>query len=135
MAVFGLFGLAVALPAFVELARSGAGMRLPAALSSLCGVGYVVLSVAVAHNGRRMRRIGWACLAVELAGLVIVNLTGLTGSAWSAWGSAWWYLPVFLPLIAGAQLWLADPRRIVTNAERITDISDTISGTVHRDRK
>lgn len=135
VAVFALFGLAVALPALVELARSGAGMRLPAALSSLCGVGYVVLSVAVAHNGRRMRRVGWACLAVELVGLVIVNLTGLTGSAWSAWGAAWWYLPVLLPLIAGAQLWLADPRRIVTNAERITDISDTISGTVHRDRK
>ncbi|CED91104.1 hypothetical protein [Actinomyces succiniciruminis] len=133
--VFALFGLAVALPAFVDLARSGAGMRLPAALSGLCGVGYVVLSVAVAHNGRRMRRVGWACLAAELAGLFAVNAAGLTGSAWSAWGSAWWYLPVLLPLVGGAQLWLSDPRRIVTNAERITDISDTIQGTVHRDRK
>ncbi|MBE6481993.1 MAG: hypothetical protein E7Z94_06400 [Actinomyces ruminicola] len=132
--VFAIFGLVILLPAFVALARAGAGSRLPAALSMLAGAGYLVLAVAVAHNGRRMRRVGWACLVLEALGLLGVNLAGGSGTAWSQWGAALWYLPVLLPLVGALQLWLADPRRIVTNAERITDISDTIQGTVHRDR-
>ncbi|MDO4901587.1 hypothetical protein [Actinomyces sp.] len=133
--VFAIFGLAILAPAFVDLARSGTGARLGAALSAVCGLGYLLLSVAVAHNGRRMRRVGWACLALELVGLVAVNAADLSGTTWSGWGRALWYLPVLLPIIGAIQLWLSDPRRIVTNAERITDISDTIQGTVHRDRK
>ncbi|WP_103062804.1 hypothetical protein [Actinomyces qiguomingii] len=133
--VFAVFGLVILVPAFIDLARSGTGTRTPAALSMLCGLGYLLLSVAVAHNGRRMRRVGWACLALELTGLLAVNGAGLGGSSWSEWGRSLWYLPVLLPLIAAVQLWLADPRRIVTNAERITDISDTIQETVHRDRR
>ena len=39
-----------------------------------------------------------------------------------------------LPLVGAAQMWLHDPRRIVVNAERITDLSETISGTVRRER-
>ncbi|WP_147680281.1 hypothetical protein [Actinomyces ruminicola] len=132
--VFAIFGVVVLAPAFVALARAGEGSRLPAALSVLAGLVYLVLAVAVAHNGRRMRRVGWACLAVEVLGLLAVNASGLAGTAWSQWGAVLWYLPVLLPLVGAVQLWLADPRRIVTNAERITDISDTIQGTVHRDR-
>ncbi|MBW3069685.1 MULTISPECIES: hypothetical protein [unclassified Actinomyces] len=132
--VFAVFGLVILVPAFITLARAGAGGRLPAALSVLAGLGYLLLSVAVAHNGRRMRRVGWACLLLEALGLLVANLAGFAGTAWSQWGTALWYLPVLLPLVGGIQLWLADPRRIVTNAERITDISDTIQNSVHRDR-
>ncbi|MDU0348868.1 hypothetical protein [Actinomyces sp. MRS3W] len=132
--VFAIFGLAIVVPAFVALARAGAGSRLPEALSVVSGLGYLVLSVSVAHNGRRMRWVGWGCLAGEIAGLIIVSTIGFPDTVWSQWGRALWYLPVLLPLIGAIQLWLSDPRRIVTNAERMTDISDTIQGSVHRDR-
>lgn len=134
VAVFAVFGVVVLAPAVGALARAedGAG---PASLDVLSALGYLVLAACVAHNGRRVRMVGWVALATEAVGLVTVSLLGPeTATAWSGWGSAWGYLPVVLPLVGAAQMWLNDPRRIVVNAERITDLSETISGTVRRER-
>ena len=34
---------------------------------------------------------------------------------------------MILPIVAAAWMWMSDPRRIVANAERITELSDTLT--------
>jgi len=54
----------------------------------------------------------------------------LSVSVWAHWGRSRWYLPAILPVIAAAWMWVSDPRRIVANAERITELSDTLTESI-----
>ena len=49
---------------------------------------------------------------------------------WAHWGRSRWYLPAILPVVAAAWMWMSDPRRIVANAERITELSDTLTESI-----
>ena len=140
--VHAVFGLVVLVPALVSLVRDPGRAPLADALGALAGLGYVVLAVCMAHNGRRMRRLGWAALALEAVGLVTVSLLvslrpadGELGStAWAHWGQTYWFAPAIMPVIGVVWMWLTNPRRIVVNAERISDLSGSIQTSVRRDR-
>lgn len=96
----------------------------PRAVSVLAAVGYLVGAVALTHNGRRMRMIGWSAVGFELAGAVITGIVGIgvedigaIRSVWGNFGAEYYYVPLALPLLGFIWLWWSNPRRIVEISE------------------
>ena len=135
--VFAVFGATVLIPALTALVRSPGEAPAIWAFNLLGGGLYVLLAVCVAHNGRRMRNIGWMCLGALATMAVLIGVLTMTSpsptpadlnaSVWAHWGRSRWYLPAILPVVAATWMWMSDPRRIVANAERITELSDSLS--------
>ncbi len=135
--VFAVFGVIVLVPALTALVRSPHEAPAVQSFNLLGGGLYILLAVCVAHNGRRMRNIGWMCLGALATMAVLIGVltmsdtpptpADLNMSVWAHWGGSRWYLPVILPVVAAAWMWMSDPRRIVANAERITKLSDTLT--------
>ena len=138
--VFAVFGAIVLVPSLTTLLRSPDEEPAVWSLNLLGGVLYLLLAVCVAHNGRRMRNIGWMCLGALATMAVLIGVLTLPApspaelsvSVWAHWGRSRWYLPAILPVVAAAWMWMSDPRRIVANAERITELSDTLTGRSRR---
>lgn len=132
--VYAVFGLVLALPALVSLIRVPRRSPVLDSLDLAGGLLYLLLAVCLAHNGRRMRAIGWMSLSAlgTAAGLIgVLTLSGLSPelghSAWALGGRPRGFLPLLLPVVAAVWMWLSDPRRIVVNAERMTDLSDSLA--------
>ena len=138
--VFAVFGTIVLAPSLVSLVRNPDEAPAVWSFNLLGGGLYILLAVCVAHNGRRMRNIGWMCLGALATMAVLIGVLTLTEtpptpadlsvSVWAHWGRSRWYLPVILPIVAAAWMWMSDPRRIVANAERITELSDTLTESI-----
>lgn len=135
--VFAVFGAIVLILSMVSLVRNPTEAPAVWAFNLLGGGLYILLAVCVAHNGRRMRNIGWMCLGALATMAVLIGVLTMTeapsttadlsASVWAHWGGSRWYLPAILPVVAAAWMWMSDPRRIVANAERITELSDTLT--------
>ncbi|SPT54111.1 Uncharacterised protein [Actinomyces bovis] len=132
--VYAVFGLVITGPALVSLIRFPERSAVVGALDLIGGLLYLLLAVCLAHNGRRMRMIGWMTLSALLTTALLIGLLTLAGispelkdSVWSVGGRPRGYLPLLLPVVAGVWMWLSDPRRIVANAERMTDLSDSLA--------
>lgn len=132
--VFAAFGVAILGPALLALVRRPDEAPLLESFNVLGGLLYLLLSVSVAHNGRRMRNVGWMSLAALATMEVLIGAlslspayTGLEVSVWSDAGRSLGYLPLVLPVVAAVWMWMSDPRRIVVNAERMTELSDTLT--------
>jgi hypothetical protein len=92
----------------------------------VAGLVYLVAAVALTHNGKRMRVVGWTAVTIETVGPVIVGLLGVgipdltrTRSAWGGFGADYWYLPLVIAVVGLVWLWASNPRRIVERAEQI----------------
>ena len=135
--VFAVFGAIVLVPSMISLVRSPDEAPAVRSFNLLGGGLYILLAVCVAHTGRRMRNIGWMCLGALATMAVLIGVLTLSDastptadlgvSVWAYWGRSRWYLPTVLPAVAAAWMWMSDPRRIVVNAERITELSDTLT--------
>ncbi len=108
VAVYGIFALAATSRAAVQIATKFAEAPLAYVLSAFAGVVYIVLTVALARNARRVAVA--ACL-VELAGVLVVGTLSLADPAafpratvWSGYGSGYGFVPLVLPVIG--LLWL-----------------------------
>ena len=135
--VFAVFGAIVLVPSLTMLLRSPDEEPAVRSLNLLGGGLYILLAVCVAHNGRRMRNIGWMCLGALATMAVLIGVlplpappADLSASVWARWGRSRCYLPAILPVVAAAWMWMSDPRRIVANAERITELSDTLTESI-----
>ncbi|WP_243106986.1 MULTISPECIES: hypothetical protein [Actinomyces] len=132
--VFAAFGAAILGPALLALVRRPDEAPLLESFNALGGLLYLLLSVSVAHNGRRMRNVGWMSLAALATMEILIGAlslsptyTGLDVLVWSDGGRSLGYLPLLLPVVAAVWMWMSDPRRIVVNAERMTELSDTLT--------
>lgn len=132
--VYAVFGLVLTGPALVSLIRSPGHSSVVGALELTGGLLYLLLAVCLAHNGRRMRMIGWMTLSALLTAALLIGLLTVTGtspelgdSVWAVGGKPRGFLPLLLPVVAAVWMWLSDPRRIVVNAERMTDLSDSLA--------
>ena len=139
--VFAVFGAILLIPSLTTLLRSPDEEPAVWSLNLLGGVLYLLLAVCVAHNGRRMRNIGWMCLGALATMAVLIGILTLPASSpaelsdlvWAHWGRSRWYLPAILPVVAAAWMWMSDPRRIVANAERITEKARAVQeGRTHK---
>ena len=130
--VFAVFGLAVLTPAAVSLVRDPAAAPAVGSINVAVGLLFVLLAVCVAHNGRRMRIIGWMSLSALLTGAALIGVLtdaveGREASVWADGGRRLGYLPLVLPLVAAGWMWLSNPRRIVVNAERMDELGATLA--------
>ncbi|QKD79812.1 MULTISPECIES: hypothetical protein [Actinomyces] len=139
--VTAVFGLVVLCPAVVSLIRHPDQAPVLDAIDAVAGALYLMLAVCMAHNGRRMRMIGWVCLGGLLSGAMLLGLLTITGTApeleasfLAHGGRGHGYLPLVLPIMAAFWMWMSDPRRIVVHAEMITDLASARSDRSGKDR-
>lgn len=122
--VYGVFALAATARSAVQLIRDADAAPLAYGLSAFAAVVYIVATVALAHNGRRMRRVAWGAVVVELAGVLVVGALSLgrpdlfpDETVWSQFGSGYFFVPLVLPVLGITWLWRSAPVRIERLAE------------------
>lgn len=121
---FWLVGVVVTGVALWQLFRDVSAPVGPRLVTLFSGVVYVGAAVGLTHNGRRMRRIAWACVSIALAGPIIVGLVQLDvpspavpWSPWDQFGIQTGFGALLLPLVGMVWLWWSNPSRIVQLAE------------------
>ncbi|SEE01796.1 hypothetical protein [Ruania alba] len=117
--VYGVFALSASARASVQLIRSASEAPLAYTLSAVAAVIYIAAAVAMAHNGRRMRRLAWVTVGIELAGVLAVGTLSLwhtelfgDDTVWSRYGAGYGYVPAVLPLLGLFWMWRSSPARI-----------------------
>ncbi len=117
--VYGIFAISATARAAVQLIRDAAEAPLAYTLSAVAAVVYLGATVAMAHNGRRMRRVAWVTVSFELAGVLAVGTLSLIrpdlfphASVWSHFGAGYGYVPAVLPLLGLFWMWRSSPARI-----------------------
>jgi hypothetical protein len=104
--VYGLFALSATGRAVVQIATKFHHAPLAYVLSAVAAVIYIVATVCLARSTVRSRRLGIACVSIELIGVLVVGtLSQLDTSAfpdatvWSDYGSGYGYVPLVLPIL------------------------------------
>ena len=117
--VYGVFAVSATARASVQLIRNTAEAPLAYSLSAVSAVVYVVATVALAHNGRRMRRLAWTAVSIEMVGVLVVGILSLLtpelfprDTVWSRFGSGYGYIPLVLPAVGLVWLWRSSPGRV-----------------------
>ena len=122
--IYGIFAVAATARSAVQLIRDANAAPFAYWLSALAAVVYIVATVAMAHNGRRMRRVAWGAVLTELGGVVSVGALSFVrpelfpdATVWSHFGEGYGYVPLILPIVGMIYLWSSDPSRIEKLAE------------------
>ncbi|MGC0142423.1 MULTISPECIES: hypothetical protein [unclassified Pseudactinotalea] len=117
--VYAVFAISATARSGVQLIRDAGEAPLAYGLSAFAAVVYLVATIALAHNGRRWRRVGWLAVLIELVGVVLVGLLTLTDpglfpreTVWSGFGAGYGYLPAVLPFLGLSWLWWSRPGRV-----------------------
>lgn len=123
--VYGIFALAATARGLVQILTRLDDAPLAYLLSLFAGLVYILATVALGHNGRRMRRVGWIAVTAELLGVSLVGALSVgmpeifpDDTVWSHFGSGYGYVPAVLPLLGVIWLWHSSPRRIASRGER-----------------
>lgn len=116
---YAIFAVAATSRATVQLVRNAAEAPVAYWLSAFSAVVYVIATIALAHNGRRLRMVAWATVLIELTGVIVVGVLSLThpelfprDTVWSGFGRGYGYVPLVLPLLGAGWLWWSSPRRL-----------------------
>jgi len=117
--VYGIFAIAATARAVYQLVTKAAEAPLAYGLSAFSAVVYIVATIAIAHNGRRLRVVAWVTVLIELMGVITVGTLSVThpemfahASVWSRFGQGYGYVPLVLPMLGLAWLWWSSPRRL-----------------------
>ncbi len=125
MAAFWAFGIWTSAIGITDL-LTRQGHWVTSILTLCAGVVYLMAAAGLTHNGRRMRILGWACIATSSVAPLIMWITAPLlpdmaegRSVWANWGADFFFLPLVISLIGLIWMWLSNPRRIVEIAEQI----------------
>lgn len=117
--VYGVFAIAATARAGYQLIAKASEAPLAYTLSAFSAVVYIVATIAIAHNGRRLRVVGWVAVGIEMLGVLLVGTLSMTHpelfaaeSVWSGFGQGYGYVPLVLPFLGLAWLWWSSPRRL-----------------------
>ena len=115
VALYGVFALAAGARATVQLATRFAEAPLAYLLSALAGVIYIVATLTLARGSRTSRRVAWAAITLELAGVLTVGTLSVLDPAafpratvWSVYGIGYGFVPLVLPVLG--LVWLVRTR-------------------------
>lgn len=124
IAVYAIFAISATARAGVQLVRDAGEAPLAYGLSAFAALVYVLATVALGHNGRRMRRIAWCAVVVELCGVLTVGLLSVLqpelfpeATVWSQFGRGYGFVPLVLPVLGIIWLWRSSPQRVVRASE------------------
>lgn len=113
VAVYGVFALAATARAGFQIATKLDEAPLAYLLSALAGVVYVVATIALATDRRRL---AWVAVGVELVGVLVVGTLSVLDAGdfpdetvWSAFGQGYGYVPLVLPFLGLLWLWRTRP--------------------------
>lgn len=103
VAVYAIFAVSASARALLQLATEFSKAPFAYLLSALAALVYVVATVALLRD---LRRLAIATISFELVGVVVVGLlTTLDGSlfpdqtVWSGFGSGYGFVPLVLPVL------------------------------------
>ena len=116
--VYWVFSLSAGVRSLYQLATEFSLAPLAILLSTLSAAIYVVATVALSRNGAGWHRVATAAVLVELMGVLVVGLLSVVdadwlpkASVWSGFGAGYGYIPLVLPVVGLAWLWLTRPSR------------------------
>jgi cytochrome bd-type quinol oxidase subunit 2 len=103
VAVYAVFAVSAAARAGLQLATRFEDAPAAYLLSALAATVYVVATVALARD---LRRLAWLACGFELAGVVVVGTVSLLvptafpdDTVWSAYGRGYAFIPMVLPVL------------------------------------
>ncbi len=103
VSVYAVFALAASARSIFQLITKADDAPVAYALSAFAGVVYVVATVALARN---LRRLALVTIAIELVGVLTTGLLSLIDDAlfpdqtvWSGFGEGYGFIPLVLPMI------------------------------------
>lgn len=103
VAVYAVFALAAASRSLFQLATKFNEAPTAYALSAVAGIVYVVATVALARNSRR---IALVTIGTELIGVLVVGILTVADKSvfpdqtvWSGFGDGYGYIPLVLPFV------------------------------------
>lgn len=103
VAVYAVFALAAAARSIFQLVTKADEAPFAYALSAFAGVVYVVATLALARN---LRRLALATITIELVGVLTVGVLSLVDddlfpdqTVWSGFGAGYGFIPLVLPLV------------------------------------
>jgi hypothetical protein len=106
IAVYGVFALSATARALVQIASKFSEAPVAYLLSALAGLVYILATIGLAGHGPAARRLAWAAVGFELAGVLVVGtLTVLDttdfpdDTVWSVYGRGYGFVPLVLPFI------------------------------------
>jgi hypothetical protein len=106
IAVYGIFALSATARAGVQIAGRFGEAPVPYLLSALAGVVYILATIGLAGSGPGARRLAWASVGFELAGVLVVGTLTALGAGgfpddtvWSDFGRGYGFIPLVLPLV------------------------------------
>ncbi|HLT84714.1 MAG TPA: hypothetical protein VKZ83_10825 [Phototrophicaceae bacterium] len=124
VAVYVIFALAASARASVQLFRDAGEAPLAYGLSGFAALVYVFAAIGLAHNGRRMRRLAWTAVTIEMVGVLVVGALSLLmpelfprDTVWSRFGSGYGFVPLVLPVLGLFWLWRSSPGRVARASE------------------
>ena len=117
IAVYAVFALSATARAAVQIVDRFSEAPVPYLLSALAGVVYILATIGLAGRGPGARRLAWAAVGFELAGVLVVGTLSLVDAAdfpddtvWSAYGRGYGFVPLVLPLVGLWWLYRTRPR-------------------------
>lgn len=112
VAIYLILALAATFRSIYQIVRKFDEAPVAYLLSALAGVVYIVATVALTRKGTAWRRVAWAALSFELAGVLIVGALSFLvpqwfahPSVWSWFGAGYLFIPLVLPALG--LLWLS----------------------------
>lgn len=119
--VYWVFSLSAGVRSLYQLATEFSLAPLAILLSTFSAAVYVVATIALSRSGARWHRVATAAVLVELVGVLGVGLLSVLhpelfpkASVWSDFGAGYGYIPLVLPVVGLAWLWVTRP----SSAER-----------------
>lgn len=107
--LYGVLALAATARGSVQLLTKGSDAPFAYSLSLAAGLIYIVATVALLAN---WRRVAWVAVGFEAVGVLAVGLLSIFDSVvfpdqtvWSEFGRGYGYVPLVLPIIGLTWLW------------------------------
>lgn len=117
--VYGVLALAAVGRSSIQLATKADEAPLAYLLSAFAAAVYLVATIALAHNGVKMRRVAWVAVMIEAVGVLTVGTwTRLQPedfpdeTVWGNFGQDYGFVPAVLPFLGMWWLWRSSPARL-----------------------